>query len=72
MAVLLEYCGQIAPAFFRMFQFLFSCDFMWPYLYCVADLLYSIAMLTGCKMYCVADLLNGSDADLLYEIVWRC
>ncbi len=70
MAVLLHYCGQIAPAFFP--SLLLSCDSMWPYLYCVADLLYNTAMLTGCQMCCVADLLNGSDADLLYEIVGRC
>jgi len=38
-AVLLEYCGEIAPAFCLVFQFLLSCDLMWPDLYCVADLL---------------------------------
>jgi len=37
--VLLEYCGEIFHAFSPVFQFLLSCDLMWPDLYCVADLL---------------------------------
>ena len=38
--VLLEYCGEISPAFppVGLFQFLLSCGLMWPDLYCVADL----------------------------------
>jgi len=50
-AVLLEYCGEISPAFSLVFQFLLRCDLTWPDLYCVADLQLMVAMLTGCKMY---------------------
>src|SRR6218665_2244838 len=31
--------GEVSPAFSSVFQFLLSCDLMWPDLYCVADLL---------------------------------
>jgi len=32
--VLLEYCGEISPTFLPVFQFLLSCDLMWPLLRC--------------------------------------
>jgi len=52
-AVLLEYCGEISPAFSPVFQFLLSCDLMWP------------------DLFCITELLNGSDADRLKNVL-RC